>query len=146
MGRGAPLVFQFEPDEGSSHPEIFDAASTRGRATLVLLVTTFDMGSQLMAQRVNQLLHTHVPRINAGAVVMEPPKYGLFADAYRDGLKLDYPVVLADHATLEGRGPFGIVEHIPTLLVLDKAGREVARFLGPVEESDIVGSLEVALR
>ncbi len=137
-----PIDFEFVDADGRE----ISSRATRGRATLILLVTTFDMASQLMAQRVNQLLHTTKPRINAGALVMEPPKYGIFVDTYREQLKLDYPVLLADHASLHGRGPFGDIHHIPTLIVLDSKGREVTRFEGRVDEEPISDALAEATR
>jgi hypothetical protein len=111
-----------------------------------VLIATFDIASQHMALRVNELLHRHKPRVNAVAVVMEAPKYGVLADTYRETLKLDYPVVLADHASLEGSGPFGAIFHIPTLIVLDREVREVARFNGPVANEHIEQALSKAVR
>jgi hypothetical protein len=127
------------------HGEPVRAEQLRGRRTLVLLLTTFDMASQLMAQRVNEWLHTAKPRINALGVVMEAPKYALFLETYQQTLQLDYPLALADHATLGGRGAFGDVSYIPTLLVLDSLGREVARLSGPVSDERIEDALADAL-
>jgi hypothetical protein len=109
---------------------------------LVLLIATFDTASQLTATQGNELFHTFTPRINVGAVVMETAQYGQLKTTFQQTLELDYPVVMADHATLNGRGPFGEVVHIPTLVVLDEHGRESARLLGPVA----ISAVEEALR
>ena len=95
-----------------------------------MFVTTFDLASQVVAKRVNQVLHSHRPRINAGAVVLEAPKYAPLAEVFRSALELSYPVALADLPTLEQDSGVGEVRHVPTVLVLDREGREIVRKRG----------------
>lgn len=140
--KGQRVEFVFQAPSG----EALSSEQLRGRSTLVLLLTTFDLGSQLMAQRVNEALHTHKPRINVLGVVMEAPKYAELVEPYQQTLNLDYPLVLADHASLEGRGALGEVPHLPTLIVLDAGGREVSRFPGVVSEEQIADVLRRAER
>lgn len=135
-----PLTFEFEAPDGQR----FSSSETRDRVTLVLLIATFDMASQLSARQANELFHTFTPRINVGAIIMETAQYGQLKETFQQTLELDYPVVMADYATLNGRGPFGDVSHIPTLVVLDRAGRERARLPGPVAESVIEEALRAA--
>jgi hypothetical protein len=99
------------------------SGTTRGRVTVLLFVTTFDLASQVEASRLNELLHLHRPRLNAAAIVLEAPKYALLADAFRSSLELDYPMAIADDETRSGGGPFGHVSRVPTLIVLDAYGR-----------------------
>lgn len=139
---GVPLRFSL----GIAGGQHLTSENTKGRATLILLLTTYDTASQLMALRVNELLHTFKPRINAAAVVMEPPKYELLTDTYRETLGLDYPVVLADAETLAGRGPFGQVDHIPTVIVLDRSGRRGAQISGPATFAQLEAELERVLQ
>ncbi len=130
---GEPIEFAFgRPDGG-----LFDSASTRGRVTVVLFVTTFDLASQVQAKQLNQTLRRYRPRINAGAVVLEAPKYAVFADAFGDSLGLIYPIALADTPTREGRGPFGEIEGVPTVVVLSRDGREVWRKFGHVPPREL---------
>ncbi|HEY6558150.1 MAG TPA: TlpA family protein disulfide reductase [Polyangiaceae bacterium] len=117
-------------------------AQTYGRATALLFGTTFDLASQVQASRLNELVHRFRPRVNVGAVMLEPPKYALLADAFRTSLQLDYPIALADDETRRGEGPFGRLDRVPTVVVLDAAGREVWRKSGVVP----VPELEQALR
>jgi hypothetical protein len=134
-----PVEFAFR------HGDVrFDGANTRGRATMVALVTTYDMGSQLLLRRVEEARRAHRPKSNAGAVVMEAPKYEVLLDTYADAMNLSFPVVLADLATREGRGPFGPVDYLPVLVVLDSEGRIVARHTGPVDLPTILADLERA--
>ena len=117
-------------DFGTTDGEELSSQTTHGRVTVLVLVTTFDLASQVAAKRLNQVLHAHRPRINAAAVVLEAAKYAPLADAFRGVLELSYPVALADLATLQQDSTFGEVVSVPTLLVLDSEGREVARKTG----------------
>ncbi|GMV12424.1 MAG: TlpA family protein disulfide reductase [Polyangiaceae bacterium] len=138
----APVEFAFGTTDGTE----LSSATTRGRATAVLFVTTYDLASQVMAQRLESVLHSHVPRANAGAVVLEAPKYAQLAAAYRSTLALSYPVAMADSLTLTGGGPFGTISQVPTLVVLDRSGREVWRRSGVPDSRDIEQALALGSR
>jgi hypothetical protein len=84
------------------------------------------------------------PRANAAAVVLEAPAYAELLPAYRETLALPYPVVMADFATQQRQGPFGDIQNVPTLVVLDRGGREVWRHQGALEARDIEAALERA--
>ena len=115
---------------GTTDGQELSAESMRGRVTVLLFVTTFDLASQVAAKRVNQVLHTHRPRVNAGAVVLEAAKYAPLADVFKSSLELTYPVAIADLATIERNSTLGEVRSVPTLLILDAGGREVGRKYG----------------
>lgn len=137
---GPPLSFRW----GSTEGDVVDSEALRGRVTVLLFIATFDMASQLMARQANELLHRYQPRINVAAVVMEPPAYAPLKGTFKQTLELDYPVAMADFATLEGRGPVNGIVHIPTTLVLDRQGRETQRFLGPVKGAELEEALKDA--
>ena len=134
---GEPIYFSFGTTEGAE----FSSESTRGRATVVLFVTTFDLASQAEARNLNDVFRTYRPRINAGVVVLEAPKYATFAEVFRTSLGLKYPVAIADAGTIAGGGPFGAVDRVPTLIVLDRDGREVTRLVGLQKASEIEAAL-----
>lgn len=115
---------------GTTDGQEVSAETMRGRATVLVFVTTFDLGSQVAAKRVNQVLHTHRPRINAAAVVVEAAKYAPLAEVFRSALELSYPVAIADLGTIEQNSTLGDVRLVPTLIVLDREGREVVRKSG----------------
>ena len=129
---------------GTTEGTEFSSRGTRGRATAVLFVTTYDLASQLMARRLDEVLRYHKPRANAGAVVLEAPKYAPFADAFKTTLGLSYPVALADDETRDRRGPFGRIDRVPTLVVLSRSGREVWRRPGVASTREIEGALSKA--
>jgi len=139
---GKPVHFAYRTTEG----ETFGARTTRGRATAVLFVTTYDLASQVEARRLEQLVHRQRPRINAGAVVLETEQYEVLADAFRTSLGLSYPVCLADQATREKEGPFGNLSRVPTLVVLDRDGVEVWRKEGLASTSEMKQALTTASR
>ena len=104
-----PLSFSFSAPDGQT----LSSEQLRGRVSLILLIATFDLASQLSVRQANELLHTQRPRINVGAVILEPPQYADLKETFQEAFALDYPVVMADHATLNGRGPFGEVVAAP---------------------------------
>jgi hypothetical protein len=109
-----------------------------------LFATTFDLASQVLARRLNSVLRSHVPRANAGVVIVEPPKYAVFAEAFRTNLGLAYPVAMADAATISGDGPFGKLEGVPLTVVLDAEGRTVFRKFGVVTDAEMRRALKAA--
>ncbi|MEP7051653.1 MAG: TlpA family protein disulfide reductase [Pseudomonadota bacterium] len=115
---------------GTTQGEEVNSDNTRGRVTVLLFVTTFDLASQVAAKRLEQVLRAHRSRIFAAAVVMEAAKYAPLADVFRSSLELSYPVAIADLITVQQSSTFGEVLSVPTTLVLDAQGREVLRKSG----------------
>jgi len=140
--RGPPVEFSFGTTQGA----LLSSASTRGRVTALLFVTTYDLASQLEARQLDAVLRRHRPRANAGAIVLEAPKYAMLADAFRSSLELSYPVALADDATRLGGGSFGHIDRVPTLIVLDREGRLVVRKPGLATREQISSALAAAQR
>jgi hypothetical protein len=139
--RAAPIVFDF-PAAGDD--VVVSSETMRGRATALVFITTFDLASQLLARRLGEAVVAFTPRANAAAVVIEAPQYAELLPAYREALALPFPVVMADFATQHGTGPFGPVTVVPTLIVLDRDGREVWRHEGAVEGNEIEAALRRA--
>jgi hypothetical protein len=122
---------------GTTDGEEVSAETMRGRVTALIFVTTFDLASQLAAKQLNQALHTHVPRINVAAVVLEAPKYAPLADVFRSSLRLSYPVAIADLELLGRNSTLGEVRSVPTLIILDKQGREISRHYGAFSNEEL---------
>jgi len=108
-------------------------------------VTTYDLPSQIMAKRLDVVVRRHRPRANAGAVVLEEPDHAPLADVFRTTLDLGYPVAMTTTLDRE-QGPFGIIQAVPTLVVLDASGREIARRIGNQSEDEIEEALRSAER
>ncbi len=131
---------------GTTDGDELSSRTTRGRATAILFVATYDLASQVQAKQLQQILKSHTPRINAGAIVLEGAEYATLADVFKQSLALSYPVAMADAATLAGRGPFGRIAELPTVFVLDRSGREVWRHSGPADPAAIDAALASAGR
>lgn len=93
-----------------------------------------------MARRLDAVLRRHVPRANGGAIVLEPPKYLVMAQAFQSSMQLSYPVAMAEEFG-ERLTPFGHIDRVPTLIVLDRSGVEVERFVGVVAEDAVQAAL-----
>ncbi|MES1173367.1 MAG: hypothetical protein ABUL62_03485 [Myxococcales bacterium] len=124
---------------GTTDGQELSAESMHGRVTVLLFVTTFDLASQVAAKQLNQVFHTHRPRINAGAIVVEAAKYAPLADVFRSTLELSYPVAIADLDTLQRNSTLGEVRSVPTLIVFDAAGREELRKTGSFSPEELNG-------
>jgi hypothetical protein len=117
--RGEALEFAF----GTVQGDVVTSETIRGRVTVLLFMTTFDLASQAQAKQLEDLLHLHAPRFNAIGVVMEPPKNAELVRSFGEVLGLSYPIALADEATLAGEGPFGGITSVPSWVILDRDGR-----------------------
>jgi hypothetical protein len=124
--------------------DVVNSDTTRGRVTVLVFITTFDLVSQLVVRRVGEVIVRFRPRANAAAVVVEAPQYAELLGAYRESLSLPYPVVMADFATQQGSGPFGDITKVPTTVVLDRDGAEVWRHQGPLGPDEIESALRRA--
>jgi hypothetical protein len=133
-----PLEFGFSAPGG----EIVDSNSTRGRPTVIVFITTSDVPSQLATHLLADVLRSFTPRSNGLGVVLEDPQYESLLVPYREALNLPYPLAMADFATREGQSAFGMVNVIPTFVVLDRQGRQTWRRDGPTTRRE----LEEALR
>jgi hypothetical protein len=102
------------------------------------------MPSQVVARRLEAVLRRHRPRVNAGAVVLEEPDHAPLAEVFRSSLELSYPVAMTTSPGVQHEGPFGLVDRIPTLVVLDTHGREVTRRFGSLSEQEIEEALRSA--
>jgi hypothetical protein len=131
--RGDPVQFTFGTIDGGE----LSSDTTRGRTTLLLFVTTYDLPSQAEALLLREVVSTHKPRVNAGVVMMEPPQSAALAQVWRDSLNLDLPVAMASPSLLSGDGPLGRVAGVPTLVVLDRRGRLVTRREGALSRAQI---------
>ncbi len=130
---GAPVSFRYPNVLGG------DLASEdlRGRVSVLLLMTTYDVPSQAEVAFLTRLHKEHVPRINAALIVLEPPESRDIVREYVRALAVDYPVGMADAATIAGRGPFESLQHVPSVVILDRQGKERFRHLGPMRYADL---------
>ena len=135
---GSPLHFDFETLDGKP----LTSASLRGRITVLAFLTTYDFPSQAEARFLSSIARRHTPRLNAAALILEAAENRPLAEAFTAALGLPYPVALADAATIAGEGAFAGLHHVPSVVILDREGREAYRHVGLIEEP----ALEQAIR
>lgn len=137
---GQPVHFSLGTIDGGE----LSSDTTRGRSTLLLFVTTYDLPSQAEALLLREVVARHKPRANAGIVMLEPPRSAALAQVWRDSLGLDLPVAMASPALLSGESQLGRVAGVPTLLALDRRGRVVLRREGALTKAEIEACLRQA--
>lgn len=137
---GEPLQFTFGTLDGKE----LSSETTRGRTTALLFVTTYDLPSQAEALLLRDLLTKHKPRANGAIVMLEPPKSAPLAQVWADSLGLDLPIAMASPSLTSGDSQLGRIEGVPTLLVLDRRGRLVARRDGAQTREQIAALLAQA--
>ncbi len=138
--RSTPIVFVY----GTPNGEELGSDQMRGRVTAILFVTTYDLPSQLVARRLDEVVRSHRPRVNAAAIALEAPDHAPLVDVFRTTLELGYPVALTNTPGVQHDGPFGLIDRVPTLIVLDRDGREVARRSGGMTNDEIEEALRSA--
>lgn len=123
---GAPVQFTFGTLGGGE----LSSDTTRGRTTALLFVTTYDLPSQAEAELLRDVLSTHQPVANAAIVVMEPPRSAGLAQVWADAIGLKWPIAMASPKLMAGESELGNIAGVPTLIVLDRRGRLIAKSEG----------------
>jgi hypothetical protein len=118
------------------------AESLRGAPAILIFITTYDLASQAEARFLLGVYRRHRGAVRAAAIVLEPNENRPLVQAFRDTLKLSYPVAIGDAALVAGEGPFGDVHSVPSVVLLDAEGRIAWKHAGLVKDEE----LEQALR
>ncbi len=135
---GAPLLFSFESLD--SRP--FSSEAFANRYTVIALCTTYDVASTVQSRVLGSLGRHHSPRINVAVLVLEPPENRPLVEAYAKSLGLTFPIAMSDRATIAGQGPFAGLHHVPSIVILDRRGREVWRQFGLADEAVLEAALK----
>jgi len=138
--RGEHVAFSYTTLDGKT----WSTNDLHGRFSVLAFVTTYDAASQAQARFVTSVMRHHVPKINAGLVVLEPEDHRILVEAFTKVVDPPYPVVMADEATIAGNGPFTGLHHVPSVVILDPEGGESWRHLG-LATSDQIDEVLVAL-
>jgi len=136
--RGPGLRFSYESVSGAPLTD----ESLRGRISVIALITTYDVASQGQTRFLSLLHSRHTPRLNVALLVLEQAENKPLVEAFASSLGLPYPVAMADEETIAGKGPFAELHHVPSVIILDKQGREAYRHVGLME----LDALEKAVR
>ena len=137
--RGSPVHFRYELVDGKG---VLGSDAFRGRPTVVAFVATYDLASQAEARFLTGVLRKHGSRIHVAMIVLEPPENRPLVLAFRDALRLQYPVAMGDDALIAGEGPFGDVHAVPSVVVIDGESRMVWKHIGLSKEDEIENALK----
>ncbi|MFO0550251.1 MAG: TlpA family protein disulfide reductase [Polyangiaceae bacterium] len=110
--------------------EALTDSSLRERVSVLGFIATYDSLSQVQIRYLTRLLHEHTPRLNVALIALEPPENQILVAEFASAFELDYPVAMADAATIRGEGPFAGLHHVPSIVILDRDGVERFRNLG----------------
>lgn len=129
----APIEFEF--DSLDNRP--VNSASTRGAPTVIAFTTTWDLMSQAQVDFLVKMAKNDGDSVHYTLVALQEPKDRELVEVYAQKLGVEFPVALADTATIAGGGPFGDVHNVPTVVVLDKEGRLVWLHPGVAKSAEI---------
>ena len=105
-----------------------DIGELRGAPLLLVVFATFDTTSQMLLRPLSEL-HEREPELRMVGVAAQPSAR-LLVDAYEHALSPPYTVTYdPEDVVAEGRSDLGEIA-LPTLIVLDARGVEVARHAG----------------
>jgi hypothetical protein len=136
---GSALRYSFVAVDG--RPVSTDAF--RNRVTVIAFLTTYDVPSQVEARFLASLSKRHTPRLNTAALMLEAPENQPLVEAFAVSLGLPYPVAMADAATIAGEGPFAGMHHVPSVVLLDRQGRESYRHVGFLDEATLEAAVKL---
>jgi hypothetical protein len=136
----SPIRFDYVALDGRP----VNSGNTRGRVTVVVYLTSYDLPSQIIMRELADLAHSHQPRFNALGIALEPPKNAPLVEAFASTLELPFPVALTRRQSLEEAEPFGRVLAVPTTIVLDKTGLERSRRQGTLTRADLEHAIVAA--
>jgi hypothetical protein len=137
VATGAPIHFSYPTLDG----QILSTSTLAGRYSVLAFITTYDHFSHAQARFLTSVVNKHVPRINAGVIVLEPQQNRVLVEAFTKVVAPPYPVAMADEATIRGEGPFQDLHEVPSVVILDPRGREVWRHKGLASNDMIEAAL-----
>lgn len=120
-----------------------EVGEQRGRVVLLFVLATFDGASQMLLNPLRNVAERHPELVILG--IAAQPSARLLVDAYEHALNPPFPITYDPEDTVvAGESALGAVEGIPTLIVLDRRGVEVARHTGFADPHRIEQLLEAA--
>jgi len=133
-----PLSFVYRLVDGNG---VVSARALRGQPVLISFLATYDLASQAQARFLSGVFQRHSESMHAAAIVLERSDNQPLVLAFRDTLKLTYPVAMGDEVLIGGGGPFGDVHAVPSTVLLDREGRIVWKHIGLAREEDLEQAL-----
>ncbi len=138
-----------EPELGRSVSFEFDSldarpvtsAALRGKVSVLVFVTTWDLLSQAQVGYVVQMAKHDGDQVNYVLVALQDRADRELVEEYGRTLKVTFPVALGDPASRVGQGPLGDVHMIPTVVIVDSEGRLRWKHVGLAKNDVLRGAL-----
>jgi len=120
-----------------------EVGELRGRPVILFVLATFDGPSQATIRPLTHLVEQRPEVAVVGICAQQGAR--LLVDAYEHALQPPFPIAYDPNETVTaGQSPIGELAAIPTLVLLDERGLEVARHTGFCDD-DCVTELLTAL-
>jgi hypothetical protein len=133
-----PIAFAFD----SLDERQVSSVSTRGKPAVLAFIATWDLSSQAQVDFLVPFAKKN-PGVAFALIALQEPKDRELVEAYRQSLKVDFPVAMVgDRGMIAGGGPFGDVAEIPTIIILDRYGKMVWRHVGLAKPEEIRAGLQ----
>lgn len=135
-----PLALLLRTTEGDP----VDVATLRGKPVMLFFFATFDTLSQAATRPLSRFARQHASDVHVVGVAVQPDAATL-AGAWAAALEVPFDVAYEpEPKVLAGLTEVGELAGVPTFVVLDDAGRIVARHTGFASENKLERLLEVA--
>lgn len=120
-----------------------EVGELRGRVVLLFVLATFDTTSQMALTPLRAVAEAYPDTAIVG--VAAEPSARVLVEAYESALEPPFPITYDPNETVaEGESMLGEIEGVPTFIVLDRRGREVARHAGFADEARLAELLAAA--
>ncbi len=128
-----PITYAF--DSLDERPVSSEAMA--GKPTVLAFVTTGDLVGQAQVDFLVAMAKNDKDKVNYALVALHPRRELVLVDTYVQTLKVEFPVALATPAQIGAAGPFGEIPAVPTIVVLDRAGRIVWKHTGLAKSDEL---------
>lgn len=136
MERGQRIAMQLERADGSS----LDLASLRGRALVVIAFTMDDLASHATlrnAERVAERCPEDIAVVAVSGGHFVPYQHRILLQSFANVLGLRRTqLALADDVVRRGESPLGVINAVPTIFLINRAGviaRRVEGYQSPAQ-------------
>lgn len=127
------IVFTF--DSIDERPVTSEA--TRGKPTVIAFVTTGDLVGQAQVDFLVAMAKRDKDQVNYALVALHPRRELVLVDTYVRTLGVEFPVALGDVSAASAAGPFGEIPAVPTVVILDRAGRLAWKHTGLAKSEEL---------
>lgn len=134
---GRPIELSLRRSDGT----FLEVGELRGDVVLLFVFATFDATSQMALTPLRAIAERYPDTRIVG--IAAQPSARLLIEAYEIALSPPFPITYDPlERVATGDSSLGAIEGVPTFIVLDRDGREVARHLGFADEPRLVRMLE----